>query len=130
MNDEMGALIALLAVGWAWVRTARTPSLWPMRGVPADAFWLLFGVLLGVGSVSQLFIVLVPLGLVLLGLSWFVDPAQAWLTLVGTIAVPVFFLATETISGGAAPWIAAGVGSAGAALVAAGFQLRDSRLGH
>ncbi len=125
----MGLVVAAVAVVWAWNRMGREPPAgWPLRGGGAVAFWLALGLVLGVGSVSQLFVVLLPLGVVLVAVSAVAEPRRAWLVVAGFVAVPVFFLATGAIgAGGPVAWVLVVSGITLAAVVARLFEARAAR---
>ncbi len=128
----MGLVMAAVAVVWAWGRIGREPPpRWPLRGAGASAFWLALGLVLGVGSVSQLFVILLPLGVVLVAISAAVEPRRAWLVVTGLVAVPVFFLASGAITArGPVVWVLVVSGITLAAAVARLFEARAARFTH
>lgn len=120
----MGVLIAVGAVAWAWFRMGRRNPDGELAGAGAVAFWAVSGLVLAFGSFTSLFIVLLPVGLVLLVFSNWVEPVRSWLTLALLVAVPVVWLATGDIDAGGRSWAAAAVALALVCPVAVAFETR------
>jgi hypothetical protein len=119
----MGVLIAVGAVAWAWFRMGRRNPDGELAGGGAVAFWSVFGLVLAFGSFTSLFIVLLPVGLVLLLFSKWVEPVRSWLTLALLVAVPVVWPATGEIDAGGG-WVTVGVAIALVCPVAVAFETR------
>ena len=123
----MGVTIAVAAVALAWFRMGR-PRWRQLGGLGAGAFWVVFGVVLAFGTFTSLFIVLLPLGLLLLLMSNGVEGARSWLTPAGLVAVPTMWVVTGAIDVGPGGWVAALVGILVVALLAIAFESRQRRL--
>ena len=121
-------MIAAAAVAWAWSRMGRQRAGGEIAGLGAAAFWALFGVVLAFGSFTSLFIVLLPVGVVLLLFSKRVEPARSWLVLAGLVVVPTIWLAAGAIDAGTGGWAAVLVGVALVGLIAVAFETRQRRL--
>ena len=121
-------MIAAAAVAWAWSRMGRQRVGGEIGGLGAAAFWALFGVVLAFGSFTSLFIVLLPVGVVLLLFSKRVEPARSWLVLAGLVVVPTIWLAAGAIDAGTGGWAAVLVGVALVGLIAVAFETRQRRL--
>ncbi|MDQ3573327.1 MAG: hypothetical protein M3378_09310 [Actinomycetota bacterium] len=124
----MGVIIAVASVAWAWYRMGRQGAGGEIAGLGAVAFWAVFGVVLAFGSFTSLFIILLPVGVVLLLLSRQVEPARSWLALAGLVAIPTIWLAAGAIDAGTGGWVAALVSWALVGLVAVAFETRQRRL--
>jgi hypothetical protein len=99
-----------------------------LDGLGAAAFWLVFGVVLAFGTFTSLFIVLLPLGFLLLLISNAVEGVRSWLTPAGLVAVPTVWVVTGAIDVGAGGWVAALVGIVVVGLLAIAFEGRQRRL--